>query len=172
MNKINMTTEIKLLTDFKNKLSSIQHPNISIEIFPPDKRLGDFERADIIYPLTLSHFVLFNLKINNGDSIFKETSNYLFIYKHIFISSSMGLKFWDRSDGALDATNSSCKLLYEKSGIESFELLFNNKTVKHHLVLNINDGNTFRSVGFKSKTEIPDTFITTLNQSLEINKWL
>jgi hypothetical protein len=49
MNKINMKTEIKLLTDFKNKLSSIQHPNISIEIFPPDKRLGDFERADIIY---------------------------------------------------------------------------------------------------------------------------
>ena len=166
-----MTTETKLLTDFKNSLSIFQHPNISFEIFPPDKRLKDFDKVDIIYPLTPSHFVLFKMQISNGDFVFTESSTYLFIYKHIFISSSMGLEFWDRSDGALDATGSSCKLLYEKSGLKSFELFFNNETERHHLVLNLNDGNSFRSVGFKSETKIPDNFIPILNQSLEINKW-
>ena len=43
-----MTTETKLLTDFKNNLSTFQHPNISFEIFPPDKRLKDFEKAGFI----------------------------------------------------------------------------------------------------------------------------
>ena len=167
-----MTNETKLQTDFKEKLGAIKHPNISFEIYPPGKRLSDFERADIIYPLTSSHFVLFKMRINNGVSIYTESSDYLFLYQHIFISSSMGLKYWDRNDGALDATGSSCKLFYEKTGLQNFELIFDKETETQHLVLTLKDKNTFRSVGFKSNEKVPDNFVTLLNQALEINKWL
>lgn len=167
-----MTNETKLQTDLKEKLGAIKHPNISIEIYPPEKRLADFEKSNIIYPLIPSHFVLFKLHINNGVSIFTESSDYLFIYKHIFISSSMGLKYYDRSDGALDATGSSCKLLYEKTGLKDFELIFDGETETEHLVLTLKDKNLFRSVGFKPNEKVPDNFVTLLNQALEINKWL
>ncbi len=159
------------MNELIDKLKQIDHPNVSIEMFPPNKRLSDIERADIISPLTPALFVLFRMVITNGVSIFTETTNYLFIYKHLFIKSSLGLEYSDRSDGSIDAKGSSCKLLLEKTGVKSFELFFDTSKATYYLDLNLNDGNKFRSVGFKSEKDIPESFIPTLNQALEINKW-
>jgi hypothetical protein len=159
------------MNELPKTLESINHPNISIKIFPPNMRLNDLKRATIIYPLTPVHLVLFNMSISNNKSIFKESSNYLFISEHLFVTSSMGLDYYDRSDGSLDAHPTSCTLLYEKIGINSFELTYDKEKKIHHLVLNMKDGNVFRSVGFKTDIEIPNFFIPTLNQALKVNKW-
>jgi hypothetical protein len=159
------------MTELINKLKEINHPNISIKIFPAAFRLSDLERAVIFYPLSPRHFVLFEVEIKNDDSIFRETTNYIFIYEHIFITSSLGLEYYTRSDGAFDATGSSCTLLYEKTGIKSFSLFCNIEKGTNHLDLNLNDGNIFRSVGFSSSEQLPDYFIPSLNQALKIKKW-
>jgi hypothetical protein len=159
------------MTELINHLKAINHPNIEIKIFPPGVRLENLERAAIFYPLSPRHFVLFEMEIKNDDPIFKESTKYLFIYEHIFISSSLGLDFYTRSDGASDAHGSSCRLLYEKTGIKSFGLFYDNGEGTNHIDLNLNDGNIFRSVGFKSSNVIPDYFIPSLNQALMIKKW-
>ncbi len=167
-----MKNEIKLQLDQKRQLEAIKHQNIQLVVYPADKRLEDFERADVFYPLSPKTLVLFKLNISNGISIFTENSEFTFLSKYIFIKSSMGLEFWDRSDGSLDATASTCKLLYEKIGLKGFEFIIDENTKEHQLILNLKDGNAFRSVKFKPEEKIPDNFITILNESLEINKWL
>lgn len=167
-----MANEMKIQAKLREQLGAIKHPNISFEIYPVGKRLGDFDRVPIIYPLSSSQFVLLELNISNGISIFSENTTYQFISNHLFISSSMGLVHWFRSDGALDATGSSCKLYYEKLGLKSFELITDNETNKQHLVLNLNDKNVFRSVGFKTLEKVPDNFTNLLNEALAIKKWL
>jgi hypothetical protein len=159
------------MNKLRKTLESINHPNISIKVFPPNMRLSDLERATIIYPLTPAHFVLFEMSISDNGSIFSESSSYLFIFKHILVSSSMGLDYLYRSDGALDANPTSCTLLYEKTGIKSFELIIDTEKKTHHIALNLNDGNVFRSVGFHTDKDIPDDLIPTLNQTLKITKW-
>ena len=65
-----MTNEKQHQLEIIKGLEEINHPNISIEIFPPDKRISDFERVPIIYPLTKSNFALFELNITNGAILF------------------------------------------------------------------------------------------------------
>lgn len=167
-----MTNEKQHQLEIIKGLEEINHPNISIEIFPPDKRISDFERVPIIYPLTKSNFALFELNITNGVSIFSENTNYQFISKYLYISSSIGVNHYFRSDGSLDGKGTSCKLFYEKDGIKSFELVIDSVTDLQYLALNLNDKNIFRSVGFKPSIKIPDNFIKLLNDALKINKWI
>lgn len=167
-----MNNEIKLQSELKAKFDIFRHPNIGINIYPPDKRLKDFEIADIVFPLTPSSFVLLNLQVNNGVPIFTESTQFLFLSNFVFITSSMGLKFWNRSDGSQDATGTTCKLLFEKTGLKGFALVFDDITKTQQLVIELKDGNFFRSVSFKPSEKISDDFISLLNQMLGINKWL
>lgn len=84
----------------------------------------------------------------------------------------MGVNHWFRSDGFLDGKGSSCKLFFEKEGLEGFELVTDIETDILYLVLKLNDKNKFRSVGFKPSQKVPDNFITLLNDALRINKWI
>lgn len=167
-----MINDIKFQQEIKEKLVAINQSSIGVQIYPPGKRLGDFERADIFYPLTPSNFALFKLHINNGVPIFSEYTEFLFLYKYVFITSSMGLKFYDKSDGSLDAKGSTCKLLFEKTGLKGFNFIFDEVAKTQQLIIYLNDGNSFRSVAFTPTEKIPDDFISVLNKSLEINKWL
>lgn len=167
-----MTNDAISQLELIRQLESIKHPNIQTLVYPAGKRLESFEKGDDFYPLSQKTLVLFKLYILNGTTIFNETSEFVFLSNDIFITSSMGLEFWYRSDGALDATSSTCKLLYQKNGLKGFELILDEITKEYQLVLNLNDGNAFRSVRFQSEEKIPDNLINLLNQSLEINKWL
>jgi hypothetical protein len=167
-----MTNEIKQQLHLREKLGSFKHPNMHIELYPPDTRLADLKRATIFEPLSPKSFVLCKVHIHNGVSIFTETTELLFLYHYLFITSSMGLNFWSRSDGSLDATASTCKLLYQKTGLKGFELKFNELTSEQQIVLQLNDGNSFHSVGINSAKKISMDCITLLNEALTINKWL
>ncbi len=167
-----MPNEIKLQSELKEKLGAFKHPNIGLSIYPAGKRLGDFEKADIFYPLTPSHFALFKLNVNTDATIFIEQTEFLFLTKYVFISSSMGLNFWERSDGSLDATGSTCKLLFEKSGLKGFDLLFDEVTKTQQFVIHLKDGNSFRSIAFASDSKVSGEFIADLNEAIKINKWL
>lgn len=158
-------------TKLREQLDAIDHPNISIKKYAADFRLKDMERFDIFYPLTKSMFVLFELKIDNGIFIFKQSSDFLFMYNYIFISASLGLDIYSRSDGAADATGSHCKLLYEKSGVQSFESFYDEVYETHHILMKLADGNVYRSIGYKSDIAIPAELITALNTALHVNKW-
>lgn len=167
-----MSKETMSQSNLKKKLDHIKHPNIGITMYPPGKRLGDLERAAIFYPLSSSHFALFKLHINTGSLIFIEFTEFLFLSKFIFISSSMGLQFYSKSDGSLDANGTTCKLLFEKTGLKGFDFEIDEISKSQQLVIYLNDGNCFRSVAFTPTEKIPDDFISVLNQALEVNKWL
>ena len=159
-------------SNLKKKLNHFKHPSIGITMYPPGKRLGDLERADIFYPLSSSNFAIFKLNITNESSIFLEFTEFLFLSKFIFISSSMGLQFYSKSDGSLDANGTTCKLLFEKTGLKGFDFDIDEISKSQQLVIYLNDGNFFRSVAFTPTEKIPDDFISLLNQALEVNKWL
>ena len=167
-----MKNETISQSDLKQKLGNFKHPNIGITMYPLGKRLGDLERADILYPLTPKNFVLFKLHINTGLPIFTEVTEILFLSKFIFITSSMGPQFYTKSDGSLDANSTTCKLLFEKKGLKGFDFVFDEISKSQQLVIYLNDGNSFRSVAFTPTEKIPDDFISVLNQALEVNKWL
>ena len=84
-----MTNETKLQFELKEKLGAVKQPNIGVIIYPPGKRLGDFEKADIFFPLTPSYFALFKLHINTGVPIFLEYTEFLFLSNYVFITSSI-----------------------------------------------------------------------------------
>ena len=167
-----MTIEIKRQLDLKEKLEAIKHPNIQLVIYPPDKRLVDLNKSIIFYPISEKNFVLMKLHIVTNNPSYQESSEFLFLSNFIFIESSMGLDFYQKSDGSLDAKPTSCKLLYQRTGIKKFSLFIDEVTNEHQLILDLNDGNAFRSVKFESEEKIPDNFISLLNESLKINKWL
>lgn len=103
-----MINDIKFQQELKEKLVTINQSNIGVQIYPVGKRLGDFERAAIFYPLTPKNFALFKISISNAVIGFTEISEFLFLSKYIYITSSMGLKFYDKSDGSMDAKGSTC----------------------------------------------------------------
>jgi len=88
-----MTNEIKQQLQLREKLGSFKHPNMQIELYPPDTRLADLKRATIFEPLLPKSFVLCKVHIHNGVSIFTETTELLFFVPLPFYYLLHGVKF-------------------------------------------------------------------------------
>ena len=152
-------------------LESIQHPNISITVYPPELKLKDLESFQFCYPLIPSQYALLELTVNDGMVGLSEETCFKFLSRHIHIRSTFISDWFYRSDDYMDAKGSHSYLIFEKTGIKEFALEFDELSNKYQITLHIGDGNIYRSVGFSPKAILPDHLIPALNKALEIVKW-